>query len=110
MAGSPEYFPPDDLEYRKRAKKRGEPVKRYEHGNHLSPRARVIEINGQEIAAWIYRGGNPERHILELVSAQRLAEHLSIQNGDKLTVVIMEVEEGTIGMPMPPSNMPGKTV
>lgn len=110
MTAVSEYMPPDDSEYRTRAKKRGESVKRYEHGNHLSPRAMVTEINGQKVEAWIYRGGNPEPRILELISRQSLAEDLNLQNEDEITVVIKEFEEGATGMPSPPPNIPGKTV
>lgn len=110
MAKTSEYIPPDDSIYRTRAKKRGESVKRYEHGNHLAPCAKVVEINGQKVEAWLYRGGNPAPYTLELISRQRLAEHLNIQNGDELTVVIKEVEEGAIDMPKSPPNTPGKTI
>ena len=85
-------------------------VGRYEHGNYLSPCAKVVEINGREVEAWLYRGGNPKAYTLELISRQKLNELLNIQNGDDLNVVIMEVEEGTIDMPKSPPNTPGKTV
>lgn len=110
MTGEQEYIPPNDSEYRTKAKKRGESVKRYEHGNHLASRAKVIEINGQKVEAWIYRGGNPEPSILELISRQRLAEYLNIQPEDELTVLIKEVEEGATDMPQSPPNTPGKTI
>lgn len=110
MTKTSEYMPPADSLYRSRAKKRGEAVGRYEHGNHLAPCAKVVEINGQEVEAWLYRGGNPEPYTLELISRQKLTEHLNIQNGDELAVLIQEVEEGTIDMPKSPPNTPGKTI
>jgi hypothetical protein len=107
--GAP-YTPPDDSEYRRRAKARGRPVKRYEDGNHLSPRAKVIQMNGKTVEAWIYRGGHRDRPVLELVSRCPLAEHLAVHNGDAVTALIVEVSEGTPGMPGPPPATPGKTV
>ncbi|MGO9014033.1 MAG: hypothetical protein ACLQF0_03545 [Dissulfurispiraceae bacterium] len=110
MTDLPEYIPPGDAECRKRAIKRGESVKRYEHGNHIAPRAKVIKINEKYVEAWIYRGGNPVPNTLELISFHKLAEYLNVQNDDKLTVVIEEVDEGTIGMPEAPPDKPGKTI
>jgi CTP-dependent riboflavin kinase len=88
---------------------RGRSVKRYEDGNYVSPCARVIEINGKAVEAWIYRGGHRDRPILELVSRNGLAERLSVRDGDAVTILIREVPEGTPGMPGPPPARPGRT-
>lgn len=104
------YEPPDDAQYRVQAKKRGSSVKRYEHGNHISPRAKVTAINGIPVEAWIYRGGNPEPHTLELLSCEKLADVLNVKNEDKLKIVIMEVDDGACWLPKSPSSTPGRTI
>jgi hypothetical protein len=110
MINGTSYAPPDDSQYRRRAMRRGRPVRRYEDGNHLSPRAKVIEMNGKPVEAWIYRGGHRKRPVLELVSDRRLAEYLTLNDGDAVTALIIEVPDGTPGMPGPPPPTPGKTV
>ena len=104
------YTPPGDSLYRSMAKERGRTVNRYEDENHISPRAKVVAINGVALEAWIYRGGHGCQPILELLSRQNLAKTLSLQNEDQITLVIEEVQEGTQGMPGPPGKSPGKTI
>jgi hypothetical protein len=104
------YVPPGEAEYRSRATERGRSVKRYEDGNHLSPRAKMIEINKKPVEAWLYRGGHRSRPVLELVSRCRLVEHFSVRDGDALTLRLIEVPEGTAGMPSRPPSSPGKTI
>ncbi len=70
------YKPPGEDEYRRMARERGQTTGRYADGNHLSPRAKVIEINGKPVEAWIYRGGH-DNTSLELLSACQLAHHVS---------------------------------
>jgi len=55
------YLPPEEDRYREMARERGKSVGRYEDGNYISPRARVVGINGKAMVAWIYRGGAPGR-------------------------------------------------
>ncbi|MBN1550395.1 hypothetical protein JW979_02950 [bacterium] len=112
---SGDYKPPGDEKFREMARKRGKSVKRYEHGNHVSPTARVTEINGIEVVVWIYRGGHfrnkmPDNSILELLSIEKLSDLLSLKNGDPVYVDIEEVSEGTTGMPTSPPARPGVTV
>ena len=109
MASSPTYEPPDDARYRCQARMRGRSVGRYQDGNHISPRARVVAINGTQLEAWLYRGGNAPA-ILELVSRHWLAEALRVKDGAKVTVEIEELPEGAAGMPAPPPSRPGGTV
>src|SRR5258706_12844816 len=40
------YEPPGETEYRTKARERGRSVGRSIDGNHLSPRAKVVEVNG----------------------------------------------------------------
>jgi CTP-dependent riboflavin kinase len=84
------YEPPDENNYKQRA------------SNYLSPRAKVIEINGNAVEMWIYRGGHPNT-ILELVLLCQLAHHLSLCHGAAITATILELsDEGEDGMPSPP--------
>lgn len=104
------YTPPGESAYRDRAKARGRPVGRYEHGNHMSPRARVVEMNGKPVEAWIYRGGHPAGAVIELISFVPLASTVGLQDQDIVTLLIDEVAEGTSGMPACPPQTPGATV
>jgi hypothetical protein len=102
-----EYAPPGDLQYRIKAKERGKAVGRYVYGNHLSPRARVIQINGKDVEAWIYRGGHPDS-VLELISPDHLAAKLGVKSGDALSLVILEYAlDGMTGIPVLPPRRPG---
>jgi CTP-dependent riboflavin kinase len=103
------YVPPNDEDYRLLAKERGRTVGRYEDGNHLSPRAKVVQINGKHVEAWIYRGGH-NKSVLELVSRKKLVELLNLTDGEQITVVVMEISEEKPDMPKPPPKLPGKTV
>jgi CTP-dependent riboflavin kinase len=105
------YTPPGEAEYRRRARERGQSEGRYGDGNHLSPSAKVIEMNGKTVEAWIYRGGHGDRPLLEVVSSCRLVEQFSLGPGDAVTAGIVEFsEEGGPGMPGPPPPSPGKNV
>ena len=103
------YRPPDDTKYEQMARNRGCSVDRYGDGNHISPRAKVIEINEQSFEAWIYRGHNQAR-VLELIAYKRISETFNISDGDIVLLKIEHFPEGTPGMPDPPPNLPGKTL
>lgn len=94
-----EYVPPNDYEFREKAKalsnSRGD-------GNHVSPCARVIKINEMDVACWIYRGGHQGENILELLCEVKLADRLKVNYGDRIKLVVEEVVIGTAGMPSPP--------
>ena len=96
-----EYRPPEDQRWRKSEKKRGAPIGRYIDGNHLSPTARIIKMNGRTCEAWIYRGGHPNT-FLELISEANLSELLKLKHGDRVILTVEEMSEGTCGMPLPP--------
>ena len=105
------YIPPEDAKYRQMARVRGQSIGRYRDGNHLSPLAKVIRINGKPVEAWIYRGGHRDGRVLELVSSCRVAEQFSLTASDPVTLEIVEFsEEGSPGMPGPPPSRPGKRV
>lgn len=91
------YTPPNDEKYRKMSKELNR-----NDGNHISPCARITQINDQEITCWIYRGGHCMEDILELLSEQRLAEYLNLCLGDPVAITIEEIEEGTANMPSAP--------
>jgi len=55
----------------------------------ISQAARVVEINGRPIEAWIYDGGWPDDTV-ELLSEVRLAETLAIVPGDRVVLVVHE--------------------
>jgi len=103
------YRPPRDDDYLKMAKVRGIPVRRYGDGNHISPRAKVIEINGIPIEAWIYRGGHGPR-VLELISRENISTSFGISDGDTVHLKIEHFTEGTSKMPGPPLASPGQTI
>jgi hypothetical protein len=102
------YVPPDEAKYRLMACKRGTSVGRYQDGNHISPRSRVVSINDQPVTAWIYRGGHRAKPILELLSKKELAPFLGAKPGDELRLEIEEVAEGSLDMPKAPPANPGK--
>lgn len=102
------YEPPDQERYKGMARARGAALGWYEDGNHISPSAKVIEINGKAIEAWIYCGGHNEKPVLELVSEIRIAHRLSLNDRGEVTLLIREVPEGSEGMPSPPPRVPGK--
>jgi hypothetical protein len=109
VVGAAGYAPPGDKEYRTKAKERGKSVERYIDGNHLSPRAKVIEINGKQVEAWIYRGGHPNS-VLELISLDRLADTVCVKDGDTVSLAILEFPlDYAQGMPAPPPSQPGGT-
>lgn len=104
------YRPPDDSKYIKMAKERGVALGRgYGAGNHISPRAKVIEINGHHIEAWIYRGHN-SAHVLELITGINISESFRISDGDTIHLKIEHFPEGTSKMPGPPLASPGQTI
>ena len=107
ITGEARYLPPNEHQYRHMAKARGLSVRRYVDSNHVSPCAKVIEINGNAVEAWLYRGGHGDQPTLELLSRKPLADTLCVQDGDELTVRIVEVTEATPGMPQPPPTEPG---
>lgn len=75
---------------------------KYRPTNYISPRAKVIEINGIALDAWIYRGGHGNE-VLELISAGKLSEQISLRIGDPVVIKIVEFsEEGEGDMPKPP--------
>ena len=104
------YNPPADAEYRELAVTRGRTVGRYGDGNHISPRAIVIQINNTPVTAWIYRGGHREKPVLELISKEHLASLLGLSNGDHLELTIGEYDEGEEGLPRRPPPIPGETI
>jgi CTP-dependent riboflavin kinase len=74
-----------------------------ERRNYISPCAKIVEINGKQIDAWIYRGGHNDTN-LELLAAFKLADELCLAEGDKVTLIVVEYHsEGESGMPSPPS-------
>lgn len=91
------YTPPNDEKYRKMAKQLNR-----EDGNHISPCAKITQINNQPINCWIYRGGHVNEDILELLSEKKLSEYLNLKLGDDVAITIEEVEEGTVNMPSAP--------
>jgi len=93
--------------YLKMAKVRGIPVRRYGDGNHISPRAKVIEINGHHIEAWIYRGGHGH-HVLELIARECISSRFDISDGDTVHLRIEHFPEGKLGMPKAPPLSPGQ--
>jgi hypothetical protein len=110
IALSEQYLPPNEAVLRKQAKMRGQSVGRYVDGNHVSPHAKVVEINGKPVEAWIYRGGHLSRPVLELLSRLNLAEHLQLADGAVVNLSIFEYPDGIAGMPGPPPETPGKLV
>lgn len=92
-----EYLPPVDEKFRAAACALGR-----EDGNHISPCARVIGINGRPITCWFYRGGHAGENILELLSERPLASLLGVRPGDSIVLEVEEVAEGTEGMPLSP--------
>jgi hypothetical protein len=103
------YVPPGEEQYRQKARERGKTTEgRYRDGNHISPRVRVVEVNGHRVQAWIYRGGHGDQPVIELISEKELAPFLQVKKGDRLIVVLEEVPEGTPGMPKAPPLTPGK--
>ena len=55
----------------------------------ISQTARVVEINGRPIEAWIYDGGWPDDTV-ELLSEATLAKTLGVAPGDKIVFVVHE--------------------
>ena len=53
----------------------------------ISQVARVVEINGRLLEAWIYDGGWPDDTV-ELLSEVRLAETLGARPGDRIVLVV----------------------
>jgi hypothetical protein len=102
------YNPPGENKYRLMAVERGKAVGRYQDGNHISPCARVVSINGQPVTAWIYRGGHRDHPVLELLSKRELAPFLGVKPGDELRLEIEELDEGSQDMPKAPPATPGK--
>lgn len=92
-----EYLPPRDEEFRAAARVLGR-----KDGNHISPCARVIQINGKPITCWLYRGGHGGENVLELLGEQRLTDILGVRAGDRISMVVEEVAAGTDGMPLAP--------
>lgn len=103
------YRPPGDSKYEQMARDRGNSVNRYGDGNHISPRAKVVEVNDQPFEAWIYRGHN-KLHVLELIAYKRISETFGISDGDKVLLTVEHFPEGTPGMPDYPPTLPGKTL
>ena len=78
------YVPPCDREFKAAARGRGQ-----DGGNHISPLAKVICLNGNSVEAWLYRGGHPNNS-LELFSKIRLKEFLRVSAGAEVIVIIEE--------------------
>ena len=104
------YEPPEQERYKRMAKERGanQQPPWYINGNHVSPRAKVIEINGKAFEAWIYCGGHHRKPVLELISKSKIAQELSLKDHDQVMLLVAEVAEGSCGMPAPPLCFPGK--
>jgi hypothetical protein len=83
------YTPPHDREFKEAAKQRGQIG-----GNHISPLAKVIELNGKAIEAWFYRGGHQDCTI-ELLSRDTLKEFLGVKSGAEVLVTVEEYEKET---------------
>jgi CTP-dependent riboflavin kinase len=81
------YVPPRDREFKEEARQRGQ-----SGGNHISPLAKAVEVNGKVIEAWLYRGGHPDDTI-ELLSKIGLKKLLDIAHGAEVVVTIEENEE-----------------
>ena len=104
------YRPPDDDALRQKARARGLSVRRYVDGNHVSPTAKVVEINGKPVDAWIYRGGHGGRPVVELLSRLALADYLRLSDGSSVSLIIVEHPESQEGMPGMPPTSPGRSV
>ncbi len=83
------YVPPNDHKFREEARHRGQ-----REGNHISPLAKVIELNGRPVEAWLYRGGHPDDSV-ELLSKIRLKDFLGVLEGTEVIVSIEEHESET---------------
>lgn len=59
----------------------------------ISQAARVVEVNGRSIEAWIYDGGWPDDTV-ELLSEVGLAEAFGASPCDKVVVVVHERVSG----------------
>lgn len=81
------YAPPRDRELKEEARKRGQCG-----GNHISQFAKVRELNGKPVEAWLYRGGHPNDS-LELLSRIRLRDFLGVADGAEVIVIIEEYEQ-----------------
>jgi len=88
----PQNMPPDEEKYRSLTQ--GKP--------YISPRIRVVRINGKDVVAWLYRGGHEGKPIWELLAKEKLKEFLGVQYGDHITLTVEVCEEGSEGMPKPP--------
>jgi hypothetical protein len=101
----PDYAPPCDNKWKALARKRGASSGKYTAGHHISPLAKVVEINGVPLVAWIYRGGHEvggEDHALELMARERISERLGLTPGAGVTLRIQEFAKPQPGMPQPP--------
>jgi hypothetical protein len=83
------YAPPHDREFKEVAKQCGQSV-----GQHISRLAKVVELNGKAVEAWIYRGGHSDCTI-ELLSRERLKEFLGVKSGAEVFVTVEEYEKET---------------
>jgi hypothetical protein len=99
LADDKMYKPPGDDEYNAAARKR--PGAR--DGNHISPRAKVVAMNGTPVDAWIYRGELRGRgdNIIELLAERPLLD-LTVAPDRTVVLEIEEFGEGEPGMPLPP--------
>jgi hypothetical protein len=85
------YTPPGDLGFKEAAMRSGRSLRSGKDiGQHISLRAKVIEMNGIAVEAWIYRGGLSESS-LELLS-QPLQALLGVVAGATITAVVAHHE------------------
>jgi hypothetical protein len=85
------YTPPGDSEFKDTAKRSGRIFcSGPDVGQHIAPRAKVVEMNGIAVEAWIYRGGLTDVS-LELLS-QPLKSLLGVVANTPVDVVILEHE------------------
>ena len=100
LRNPPHYKPPRDDEWKARARRRGDGTGKYRDGNHVSPLAKVVKINGESLTAWIYRGGHQD--CLELLACERISDRLSLRYGMTVTLLIQEFADLQPDMPQPP--------
>lgn len=89
------YSPPGDINYKELARRSGRQFRSgTDGGQHIAPRAKVIEIKGKAVEAWIYRGGLSDCS-LELLS-QPLQPLLGVAAGEIFDVVMIESEQSLL--------------
>lgn len=84
LIGGKSYVPPGDAAAKALARLRGQ-----SGGNHISTRAKIIELNGHPVEMWIYRGGHPDTD-LELLSRTLPLSEMGVTANSSVTAIIEE--------------------